>query len=197
MSADSHTASCRSCGRTSLTTVLDLGSTPLANALLTDEQLGGPEETYPLVLVLCPGCALAQITETVPPRKLFSDYLYFSSNSDTMLEHARRVSEKLRGGRRLGAESLVVEVASNDGYLLQYYKEAGVPVLGIEPAQNIARFAREERGVPTLCEFFGAELAGRLAAEGRRADVIHANNVLAHVADLNGFVSGLEILLQD
>jgi SAM-dependent methyltransferase len=197
MSAESHTAVCRSCGRGPLTTVLDLGRTPLANALLTEEQLGGPEETYPLVLAFCPGCALAQITETVPPERLFRDYLYFSSYSDTMLDHARRVSEKLRRERGLGPESLVVEVASNDGYLLQYYKEAGVPVLGIEPAQNVARVAREERGVPTLCDFFGAGLAERLAAEGRRADVIHANNVLAHIADLNGAVRGFAALLKE
>jgi hypothetical protein len=177
--------------------VLDLGRTPLANALLTDEQLGGQEETFPLVLAFCPGCALAQITETVPPEKLFRDYLYFSSYSDTMLEHARRVSERLRRERRLGPGSLVVEVASNDGYLLQNYKEEGIPVLGVEPAQNVARVAHEERGVPTLCEFFGAELADRLAAEGRRADVIHANNVLAHIADLNGAVRGFASLLKE
>lgn len=188
---------CRSCGACGLKLILSLGHTPLANALLTSEQLGEPEETYPLDLAFCPACALVQITETVPPEKLFRDYFYLSSFSDTMLAHARELVGRLVPARSLGAQSLVMEVASNDGYLLQYYKGAGVPVLGVEPATNIARIAEEERGVPTLCEFFGEDLARRLAAEGTRADVIHANNVLAHVADLNGFVRGLQMLLKD
>jgi len=187
---------CRSCGHAELSLVLSLGRTPLANALLSTEQLGEPEETYPLDLAFCPACSLVQITETVPPEQLFRNYFYLSSFSDTMLRHAEEIAARLTRERGLGGDSLVVEVASNDGYLLQFYKRAGVPVLGVEPAENVARVAVEERGVPTVCDFFGAELAGRLAAEGRRADVIHANNVLAHVADLNGVVRGFATLLK-
>jgi SAM-dependent methyltransferase len=177
--------------------ILSLGRTPLANSLLTLQQLANPEETYPLDLVFCPACALVQIPQTVAPETLFREYLYFSSFSDTMLNHAEKLAERITKSRRLDGQSLVVEIASNDGYLLQYYKRAGVRVLGIEPAVNIARVAREERGIATLCEFFDASLAGRLKANGERADVVHANNVLAHVADLNGFVSGLQVLLKD
>lgn len=192
-----QSSACRSCGAGALTTILSLGRTPLANALLTSEQLKGQEETYPLDLVFCKHCSLVQITETVPPEKLFGEYFYLSSFSDTMLRHASELAGRLINARGLNATSLVMEVASNDGYLLQYYKQAGVPVLGIEPAANIARIAREERGVETICDFFGADLARGLAADGRRADVIHANNVLAHVADLNGVVEGFALTLKD
>jgi SAM-dependent methyltransferase len=188
---------CRSCGEMELTTILSLGQTPLANALLTSEQLDQPEETYPLDLVFCRRCALVQITETVPPEKLFREYLYFSSFSETMIRHARQIALQMVELRRLNEESLVIEIASNDGYLLQHYKEAGVPVLGIEPAVNIARVAGEERGIPTLCDFFGEALGQQLKDKGRLADIIHANNVLAHVADLNGFVRGIRLLLKD
>ena len=194
---DQTSFACRSCGAAGLDSVLSLGRTPLANALLTAEQLDAPEPTYPLELVFCPGCTLVQITETVPPEELFREYFYLSSFSDTMLRHAEGIAARLTRERRLGPQSLVVEIASNDGYLLQFYQRANVPVLGVEPAANIARVAQEERGVPTLCEFFGDALAERLRAEGRRADVVHANNVLAHVADLNGFVRGLSRLLKD
>jgi SAM-dependent methyltransferase len=197
MSNSQTPAECRSCSATELLPILDLGRTPLANALLTAEQLDEPEATYPLELVFCPACTLVQITETVPPEQLFREYFYLSSFSDTMLRHAETIVGELAQSRKLGARSLVMEVASNDGYLLQYYKRRGIPVLGIEPATNIARIARDERGIPTISEFFGADLAARLAAEGHRADVVHANNVLAHVADLNGFVRGLQVLLKD
>ncbi len=189
---------CRSCGARSLALVLSLGETPLANSLLRKEDLDQPESRYPLDLVFCQACHLVQITETVPPEKLFREYLYFSSFSDTMLSHARELVARLVTQFGLGARSLAVEVASNDGYLLQYYKAMGVPVLGIEPAQNVARVAIEERGIPTVSEFFGLGLARKLVAEGHRADVLHANNVLAHVADLGGFVDGVrEILAED
>ena len=191
------TFNCRSCGSRQLELVLSLGSTPLANSLLTEPQPARPEETFPLELVFCPHCTLAQITETVPPEKLFREYLYFSSFSDTMLRHARELVEELITSHQLDSESLVVEVASNDGYLLQYYKQAGVRVLGIEPAVNIANVAEQDRGIPTIAEFFGQELAVRLTDEGRQADVIHGHNVLAHVADLNGFVEGIHVLLKD
>jgi SAM-dependent methyltransferase len=190
------TAACRSCGEAGLAPILSLGRTPLANALLADDQLAEPEATYPLDLALCRGCALVQITETVPPKKLFREYFYLSSFSDTLLRHAEQAAARMVESRRLGGDSLVVEVASNDGYLLQYYKRAGVPVLGVEPAANVARLAEGERGIPTVCEFFGEPLARALAAEGRRADIIHANNVLAHVADLNGVVEGFALLLK-
>jgi len=188
-------AVCRSCGHGNLDLVLSLGRTPLANALLTREQLDQPEETYPLDLVFCPACALVQITETVPPEQLFRHYLYFTSFSDTMVQYARELAARVVESRGLGPDSLVVELASNDGYLLQFYRDAGVPVLGIEPATNIAEEARK-RGIPTLDRFFGTELAGELVAKGTRADVMHANNVLAHVADLNGFVAGIATVLE-
>jgi SAM-dependent methyltransferase len=189
-------AACRSCGYTALQEVLSLGNTPLANALLTDAQLTEPEETYPLDLAFCSRCSLVQITETVPPEKLFREYVYFSSFSETMLRHAADLSSALIDLKNLGATSLVIEVASNDGYLLRFYKRAGVPVLGVEPATNIARVA-EESGIRTVCDFFDENLAARLSAEGQSADVIHAHNVLAHVPDLNGFVRGLRQLLKD
>lgn len=188
---------CRSCGAGGLSVILSLGRLPLANALLTADRLDRPEHTYPLDWAFCPRCALVQITETVPPEQLFREYVYFSSFSDTMLRHVRALVEQLILARRLNSRSLVVEIASNDGYLLQYYKQAGVPVLGVEPADNVARVAEEERGIPTLCAFFGEGLALDLSRQGRRADVIHAHNVLAHVADLNGFVGGIRHLLKD
>ena len=187
---------CRSCGKTGSKLVLSLGRMPLANALLKEDELKKPEETYPLDLVFCPHCTLVQITETVPPEKLFSEYLYFSSFSDTMLNHSRELVSRLTSKRSLNEKSLVVEIASNDGYMLQYYKEKNIPVLGIEPARNIARVAEKERGIPTLCKFFSVELAQQLKDEGKQADVVHAHNVLAHVADLNGFIEGIRILLK-
>ncbi|HLK88472.1 MAG TPA: class I SAM-dependent methyltransferase [Polyangia bacterium] len=187
---------CRSCGAAALEPVLDLGSTPLANSLPTERDPAA-EPRYPLELVFCSACSLVQITETVPPEDLFRDYLYFSSFSDTMLAHARELVGRLVAERKLGAGALAVEIASNDGYLLQYYKQAGVPVLGIEPARNVAKVAIEQRGIPTVVEFFGHALATRLRAEGKRADVLHANNVLAHVADLGGFVAGIREILAD
>ena len=191
----SGAAACRSCGRPDLELVLSLGRTPLSNALLTDNQLNEPEPTYPLELAFCSGCSLVQITETVPPEKLFRDYPYFSSFSDTMVQHAAAVVERVVESRSLDAKSLAVEIASNDGYLLQHYKRIGIPVLGIEPALNVAQVAREA-GIRTITDFFGLETAEQLVAHGERADVIHANNVLAHVPDLNGFVRGLRLLLK-
>ena len=189
--------SCRSCGQTDLKTILSLGHTPLANALLRADQLNQKEETFPLDLVFCSACTLVQITETISPDKLFREYLYLSSFSDTMLRHAATMAAQTVDARGLGKESLVIEVASNDGYLLRQYKRAGVPVLGIEPAVNIARIAEHENGIPTICEFFTEDLAKELRAKGHRACVIHANNVLAHVPDLNGFARGLRVLLKD
>lgn len=187
---------CRSCGNTDLLPILSLGHTPLANALLTHEQLARREEMFPLELVFCPQCTLVQINETVSPEKLFREYLYYSSFSDTVLMNARNIADRLVERCGLNKDSLVVEVASNDGYLLKNYQEQGIPVLGVEPARNIAREA-EEHGVPTVSEFFNVQLAEQLLEEYGAADIIHANNVVAHVADLHGMVAGMAVLLKE
>jgi len=187
---------CRSCGHSDIEIVLSLGRTPLANALLTPAQLSDAEPAYPLDLAFCPRCALVQITETIPPEQLFREYLYLSSFSETVLRNAETLVQRLIPARAVDPDSLVIEIASNDGYLLQYYQRVGIPVLGIEPATNIAQVAREQRGIRTISEFFGEDLARQLAAQGEQADIIHANNVLAHVADLNGFVAGIQHLLK-
>ena len=189
-------AACRSCGSSSLHEVLSLGEMPLANALPTEAQLAAPDPRYPLEVVMCTECSLLQLTESVPPPMLFAEYAYFSSRSEPMVAHARALVEEVRAERDLGSSNLVVEVASNDGYLLQHYVKAGIPVLGIDPAANVVPHALE-RDVPTLCEFFTTELAERLRAQGTRADVIHANNVLAHVPDINDFVTAIARLLAD
>jgi SAM-dependent methyltransferase len=194
--ASNRLLGCRSCGAEDLTTILSLGRTPLANSLIAPADLKTPEETFPLDLIFCPACTLVQIAETVSPEKLFREYLYFSSYSDTMLEHAATLCRRITQSRELNEDSLVIEIASNDGYLLQYYGQQSIPVLGIEPAVNIATVARA-RGIETISEFFNADLATRLISSGKQADVIHANNVLAHVPDLNDFVTGLQILLKD
>ena len=188
---------CRSCGASRLHDILSLGATPLANALLRTDDLARPERRIPLTLCLCEECALVQLRETVDPAVLFSDYPYFSSFSDTMLAHARAIVERTIDAERLGENALVMEIASNDGYLLQYYKERGIRVLGIEPATNIAEVAVRDRGVPTRVSFFSADLASTLRAEGLRAAVVHANNVFAHVPDTNGFMRGLATVLAD
>jgi SAM-dependent methyltransferase len=185
---------CRVCGAQPLRHVLSLGETPLANSLLPAS--GGELPNYPLNLVRCATCGLVQLREIVAPEALFSDYVYFSSNSDTMLRHSEELADALVRREDLGPADLVVELASNDGYLLQYFKERGVPVLGIEPAANIARFAETEKGIPTLPVFFGQEVALDLARQGKCADVIIGNNVLAHVPDLNSFVRGVARLLK-
>ena len=194
--SDSSVFHCRSCAGTNTRLVLSLGRTPLANSLLSESQLNEPEPRYPLDLVFCPDCGMVQITETVPPEVLFRDYVYFSSFSDTALRNAESIATRLIRERGLNGQSLAAEVASNDGYLLQYYQQAGIPVLGIEPALNIAKVA-EEKGIRTISEFFGKDLAQQLAAKDLRADVIHANNVLAHVADTNGVVAGFAAMLKE
>jgi len=187
-------ADCRSCGATPLHSVLDLGDQPLANRLRTEEQLAEDEPRFPLHLTLCLACGLAQLTHSVPPQELFTDYPYFSSVIPSLVGHARSIALRLVAERGLGPDSLVMELASNDGYLLQHYRDAGVPVLGVDPAANIAA-AAEARGIPTRCAFFGRDVARELVAEGHRPDVLHANNVLAHVPDLNGFVAGIATLI--
>lgn len=187
---------CRGCGHQGLEIVLSLGKIPLANRLLDAAQLTEPEPRYPLDLAFCSSCSLVQITEQIPPEELFAEYLYFSSQSDTMVEHAGELVRRLISERGLDEDALVIEIASNDGYLLQHYVAAGVPVLGIDPALNVAEVAIA-RGIPTLVAFFGSQMATELRAEGRRADVIHANNVFAHVPDVNGVVAGIARVLKD
>lgn len=189
------TCRCRSCGGAHLRSVIDLGETPLANALLDKSALALPEERFPLELVFCEDCTLLQITTTVPPEQLFSDYVYFSSFSDAAVSNAKAIADRLTQKLGLTSNSLVVEAASNDGYLLKHYQVHGIPVLGVEPAANIAAHANK-LGVPTRCAFFGRDEAARMVSEGLAADVFHANNVLAHVADFNGFLAGLAILLK-
>lgn len=185
---------CRSCGAPLTRVFVDLGSSPLANAYLSEAQLAEPELFYPLRVYVCDGCFLVQLPPVVSPAEIFEDYAYFSSYSESWLDHARLYAEKMIERFRLESTSTVVEIASNDGYLLQYFKDAGLPVLGVEPAANVAAVA-QEAGIPTLIEFFGLDTARRLSREGRRGDVVVANNVLAHVPDLTGFVAGLELLL--
>ena len=188
---------CRSCGGQDLELILALGDTALADALLKSSQLSQQELVFPLDVAFCPDCSLVQIFETVPPDVLFCrDYPYYSSFSDTLLQHSRANAIELIAMRQLGPASLVVELASNDGYLLKNFVDRGVPVLGIDPAEGPARAARKI-GVPTLCEFFTRALAEKLRGEGHAADVIIGNNVLAHVPDTNGFVSGIRSLLKD
>jgi len=175
--------------------VVDLGIQPLANNLLRPEDLGKPEPKFPLRLAVCESCWLLQILDLVPPVQLFSEYLYFSSFSDLMLRHAQEAVECYTRDFSLDANSLVVEIASNDGYLLQYFRARKVPCLGIEPAANIAKVARE-KGIETLVEFFGGGLARKLAGQGRQADLILGNNVFAHVPNPNDFVAGLQALLK-
>jgi len=179
---------CRICNNEHLVSILQLGELPLVNSLVKKDVIS---KTYPLDLVLCSECGLVQITETVSPEELFSEYLYFSSYSQTMLEHCETLVSELIQDRSLTSKSMVIELASNDGYLLQYYKQKGIPVLGIEPAANVAKVAIE-KDIPTLVRFFNK----RLAKELPKADVVHAHNVLAHVADIHGFVQGIKTILK-
>jgi SAM-dependent methyltransferase len=190
---------CRGCGSPDLSAFLDLGRTPLADALVGDDVLANPalEERFPLAVAFCRKCCLVQITEDVDPHKLFVDnYLYFSSFSDQLLDHSRNHAMNLIESRRLSGTSLVVELASNDGYMLKNFVEAGVPVLGFDPAPDQAEAARRI-GVPTREEFFGLGAARALREDGVGADVIIANNVLAHIPDPNDFVAGMAVLLDD
>lgn len=165
---------------------LDLGRMPLANAFIPQEQAHRPEATYPLAVAYCPACHLVQLTDLVPPAAMFSEYLYFSSYSDSFLAHAREMAGLLIDRLQLGPQSRVLEIASNDGYLLQYFRQRGIAVLGIEPAQNIAAVA-EDRGIPTLNRFFGPGVVEETLDRFGPADVVIGNNVLAHVPTINAF----------
>jgi len=187
---------CRFCGAALEQTFCDLGMSPLSNAFLDAEQLQRMEPFYPLHAYVCGRCFLVQLQEFESPQHIFSeDYAYFSSYSDTWLEHARLYAEQMIGRFGFAAKSQVVEIASNDGYLLQYFRQRDIPVLGIEPASNVAEVA-VAKGIPTLTRFFGSETARDLAAKGIRADLLLGNNVLAHVPDLNDFVAGMKVILK-
>ncbi|MGB7599221.1 MAG: class I SAM-dependent methyltransferase, partial [Candidatus Sulfotelmatobacter sp.] len=198
MKSHSQTISgCRSCGAAALKPFLDLGMMPLSDRLLTAAKLEETELTFPLEVALCEDCGLVQITETVDPKILFADdYPYYSSFSPALLTHSRQNAFDLIERRSLTADSFIIEVASNDGYLLRNYVEKGIQVLGIDPADGPAT-AAEKIGVPTRRAFFTTELAQKLVENGKRADVVHANNVLAHVADTNGFVASIRLILKN
>ena len=186
---------CRFCETPLEQVFVDLGMSPLCESFLPSDQLDQMEPFYPLQVYVCGNCFLVQLREYVAPERLFSDYAYFSSYSDSWLAHAKRYTGQMIERFGIGEKSLVVELASNDGYLLQYFVEKGVPVLGIEPAANVAAVA-VKKGVPSLVKFFGRETARELAAEGQQADLLLGNNVLAQVPDLNDFVAGMKILLK-
>jgi SAM-dependent methyltransferase len=175
-------------------TFVDLGETPLANAFLDAAQLSEPEARYPLHALVCDECFLVQVDQVVLPEVLFTDYAYFSSYSDSWVAHARRFAEVAAGRFGIDEHSQVVEVASNDGYLLRHFADKGIAVLGIEPAENVAEVARAA-GIRTEATFFGTSAAGDLRARGITADLLVANNVIAHVPDLNDFVAGLAMAL--
>jgi hypothetical protein len=185
---------CRLCGRALEHTFIDLGMSPLCESFLTVDQVDKMEPFYPLHVLVCGGCFLVQLREYVKPEHIFTEYAYFSSYSTSWVEHARRYCEMIKARLGLGATSRVYEIASNDGYLLQHFLPMGVPVLGIEPAANVAEVARR-KNIPTLVEFFGLALAKKLVSEGKSADLIIGNNVLAQVPDLNDFAAGMAHLL--
>jgi hypothetical protein len=192
--AETALPTCRFCAAPLRHTFVDLGMSPLCESYVPAERLNAMEPFYPLHARICEHCLLVQLEEFVAPDEIFTEYAYFSSYSDSWVAHARAYVEMAIERFELGPDSLVVEVASNDGYLLQHVVERGIPALGIEPAANVAVAAQEKR-IETVVEFFGRDLAARLVAEGRRADLLAANNVMAHVPDLNDFVGGMEPLL--
>lgn len=191
----SPTLTCRHCDAALSRTFCDLRATPPSNSFLRSEDLDKAEMTYPLKTYVCENCALVQLPEHASAEAIFDDYVYFSSFSQSWLAHARAYREMIMSRLDLGEESLVVELASNDGYLLQYFKEHGVPILGIDPSFTVAE-AAEKKGVPTIVDFFGTRLAEKLASEGKFADLIIGNNVFAHVPDVNDFTAGIARLLK-
>ena len=187
---------CQGCGAALVRTLVDLGEQPLANSYVPPERETEPEPVYPLHARVCDRCLLVQVDNVTPPETIFDEgYAYFSSFSESWLAHCRTYAETMRERFGLDARSLVVEIASNDGYMLQYFVAAGIPVLGIEPAGGVAD-AAEAKGVPTVRAFFSRDTASKLASEGRTADLLAAKNVLAHVPDINDFVAGIPILLK-
>lgn len=187
--------SCRLCHSDDLELVLSLGTSPLANSNVTEEKLKSPEVYLPLNVLLCKECLLVQLEDFETPENLFSDYDYFSSWSSSWLAHAKRYVDMMTERFAIDSNSHVVEIASNDGYLLKNFVDNGVPVTGVEPAENVAKVAIEA-GVPTISEFWTTDFARNMAAEGKQADLILGNNVLAHVPDLNDFVGGMKVMLK-
>ena len=186
---------CRFCNTQLKYTFIDLGVSPLANSYLKEEKLNEMEPFYPLHVLVCEKCYLIQLPEFQSPEDIFSDYAYFSSYSESWLEHAKNYSDLMVGRFGFDSKSQVIEIASNDGYLLKYFKGKGIPVLGIEPAWNVAK-AAQDAGISTLIKFFGIQTASELRNEGISADLLLGNNVLAHVPDINDFVKGMKIALK-
>jgi SAM-dependent methyltransferase len=193
--SDAGYCNCRFCGTRLRHTFVDLGMSPLCQTHIAPEQLNHMEPFYPLHAYVCHECFLVQLDEYVAPGDIFTEYAYFSSYSDSWVEHARRYADAMTKRLGLGPQSRVVEIASNDGYLLQHFVRLGVPVLGVEPAANVAQVARE-KGIPTTVRFFGRSSAREIAAENGQADLLLGNNVLAHVPGLNDFVAGMKVLLK-
>ena len=189
------TSNCRFCNKVLTNIFADLGTSPLSNAFLTKEMLSNLEKIYPLCAYVCDNCFLVQIPEFEKPENIFEDYLYFSSYSSTWLHHAENYVNLITTRFGFNKNSQIIEIASNDGYLLQYFKKKNIPVLGIEPAVNVAKVSKE-KGIPTLTKFFSVNTANELKKENKLADLIIGNNVLAHVPNLNDFVRGLKILLK-
>ena len=194
MSSSGHSG-CRFCGSKLEHIFVDLGASPLVQSFLSSDKLNQMEPFYPLQVFVCGKCFLVQLREFVAPENIFSDYLYFASYSDTWLAHAKRYTDEMVRRFPISEKSLVIEIASNDGYLLQYFAEKNIPVLGVEPAANVAQVAAK-KGISSITKFFSRETAKELVAAGKRADLLLGNNVLAHVPDVNDFVEGMKILLK-
>jgi 2-polyprenyl-3-methyl-5-hydroxy-6-metoxy-1,4-benzoquinol methylase len=190
-----RTGSCRFCAAPLRYTFVDLGMSPLCESYVSEEELNGMERFYPLHVYVCDQCFLVQLEEYVSASDIFSEYAYFSSYSDSWLQHASNYTEAMTTRFGLNADSHVVEIASNDGYLLQYFVAKGIPALGVEPAANVAKVA-VQKGVPTVVKFFGVETARELRAQGHSADLLLGNNVLAQVPEVNDFVAGMKVLLK-
>jgi 2-polyprenyl-3-methyl-5-hydroxy-6-metoxy-1,4-benzoquinol methylase len=188
------TVNCRICRRKTGETFVNLGNTPLSNSYLKKNMIKN-EKKFPLHALICKKCMLVQLEEFETPKKIFSEYAYFSSYSKTWLKHAEKYVEKMTKKFKLNSDHLVIEIASNDGYLLQYFKKHKIPILGIEPAKNIAEIAQKKK-IPTITKFFGTKLAKEIVKSGKQPDLLLGNNVLAHVPKLNDFVEGLKILLK-
>ena len=188
-------STCRFCGTPLHHTFADLGASPLANSYLTADQLEKMEPFYPLHVYVCNTCLLVQLPVWQSAEEIFSDYAYFSSYSESWLRHAQEYTRMMIDRFGFDSRSSIIEIASNDGYLLRYFKESGIPILGIEPAGNVAKAARDA-GIPTLVKFFGSKTAEELSAAGTYADLLIGNNVLAHVPDVNDFIKGMKIVLK-
>ena len=189
------TLNCRFCNESLTNIFVDLGTFPLSNAFLTKRMLNNFEKIYPLCAYVCDNCFLVQLPEFEKPENIFEDYAYFSSYSSTWLHHAENYVNMMIEKFGFNERNQIIEIASNDGYLLQFFKKKNIPILGIEPATNVAKVAKE-RGIPTLTKFFNVNTANELKKENKLAELIIGNNVLAHVPDLNNFVKGLKILLK-